>query len=123
MKWFIKCMKHYADFSGRARRMEYWMFVLCCVVLLIPATVLDNVLGLQVADGTVGIFYCLTALALFIPSIAVAVRRLHDTGRTGWWYLICLVPLIGGIWLLVLMLLEGQQGENKYGPDPKAVEA
>ena len=97
MNEFINCWKKYATFSGRARRKEYWLFVLFNAIALV---------------------YALSAI---LPSFAVCVRRLHDTNRSGWWILICLVPFIGGIWLLVLMLLDSTPGANQYGENPKGV--
>ena len=114
MNWYVKVLKQYADFSGRARRMEYWMFVLVNAiigfVLYLPAIV--------TGDQIWAILYYVYALAVLIPSLAVAVRRLHDTGRTGWWILIGLVPLVGLIVLLVFMFTDGEQGSNRYGQAP-----
>jgi uncharacterized membrane protein YhaH (DUF805 family) len=112
MEWYIKVLENYAVFEGRARRMEYWMFVLINLFIVIGAGLLDTALGL---GGTIGFLY---GLAIFIPSIAVSVRRLHDTGRTGWWILIGLIPLIGTLVLLVFYCLGGDPGDNEYGPDP-----
>jgi uncharacterized membrane protein YhaH (DUF805 family) len=116
MEWYLKVLKQYADFGGRARRKEYWMFVLFNVIIIVLLAAIDAALG---TDGILMILY---SLAVLIPSIAVAVRRLHDTGRSGWWVLIDFVPLlIGSIWLLVLMVLDSQPGENQYGPNPKEI--
>ncbi|MDE2307798.1 MAG: DUF805 domain-containing protein [Xanthomonadaceae bacterium] len=112
--WYLKCVKgHYADFDGRARRTEYWMFVLANTLIYIVMFVIGRIVGLPVIAG-------LYSLALLVPGIAVGVRRLHDTGRTGWWLLIALIPLIGTIWIIVLLALDGDQGDNPYGADPKA---
>ena len=95
MKWFIKVItQHYADFSGRARRKEYWMYTLFYLIFSFVAGFLDGIL-------TTNFISPLYILALFIPNLAVAVRRLHDTGRSGWWYLINLVPFLGTIVFLV----------------------
>ncbi|MCC5938222.1 MAG: DUF805 domain-containing protein [Lunatimonas sp.] len=120
MKWYLKVLRQYADFNGRARRKEYWMFVLFNIVFALVAMFFDNILGLTVAELPYGVFYFAYVLAVFIPGLAAAVRRLHDIGRSGWMILIGLIPIIGGIWLLVLMVTEGTSGENKYGSDPKA---
>ncbi len=120
MKWYLQVLKKYAVFSGRARRMEYWMFVLFYIIFGAVAVMLDNALGLTMGQYGYGPIYGIYVLAMLIPSLAVAVRRLHDTGRSGWWILIVFIPIIGVIWLLVLMVLEGDPGENKYGPNPKA---
>jgi len=120
MNWYLKVIKNYAVFSGRARRKEYWMFVLFNIIFCIVAAILDNILGMSIEGVGYGPIYIVYCLAILIPSLAVAVRRLHDTGRTGWFILIGLIPIIGGIWLLVLFCINGNAGENKYGPDPKA---
>lgn len=120
MNWYIQVLKKYAVFSGRARRKEYWMFVLFNIIFAVVAVILDNILGTSFQGAGYGLFYLLYGLAVIIPSIAVGVRRLHDTDRSGWWLLICLIPIIGGIWLIVLLATAGTAGENKYGADPKA---
>tara|TARA_B100000427_G_C15347411_1_gene523909 strand:+ start:241 stop:633 length:393 start_codon:yes stop_codon:yes gene_type:complete len=130
MEWYLKVMRdNYANFSGRARRKEYWMFYLFYVIALIVLMVLDNVLGTawtidagygQSVSMGYGWLYMIGALAHMIPGLAVSIRRLHDIGKSGWWVLISLVPLIGGIWLLVLWCTEGEKSENKWGSDPKA---
>ncbi len=121
MNWYLKVLKNYVGFSGRARRTEYWMFTLFSVIAAIIAMVLDNLLGLASSQLGYGPIYGLYALAVLLPSIAVGVRRLHDTDKSGWWMLIGLIPLLGAIVLLVFFVLEGTHGENRYGPDPKAV--
>lgn len=121
MNWYLKVLKQYADFSGRARRKEYWMFVLFNMIFAIVATILDNVLGIAMEGIGYGPLYGLYALAMLIPGLAVAVRRLHDVGKSGWMILIALIPLIGSIWLLVLMVTDSNAGENQYGQNPKEV--
>ncbi len=111
--------ENYANFNGRARRSEYWYFALGNLIILIIAAILDNVLGLTFDMVPYGYLYLLVALAVFIPGLAVAVRRLHDVGKSGWFYFIALIPIVGAIWLLVLFCTEGNSGENEYGPDPK----
>lgn len=123
MNWYLKVLKQYADFSGRARRKEYWMFVLFNLIFAIVAMILDNILGLTVGILPYGVFYVLYTLAVFIPGLAVAVRRLHDVGKSGWMILIALIPLIGVIWLLVLMVTDSNPGKNQYGSNPKEVTA
>lgn len=122
MEWYIKCWKNYAVFQGRARRKEFWMFALInwviCIALSFLCGLLVDSLG-TLAQVPYGIY----ALAILIPSLAVAVRRLHDINKSGWWYFIILIPLIGAIWFLVLLCTEGDKGDNKYGPNPKALEA
>jgi uncharacterized membrane protein YhaH (DUF805 family) len=112
MNWYLKCWKQYADFTGRARRTEYWMFALVNFGI---AVLLELILGFT-------FLYFLTyvySLAIFIPSLAVCVRRLHDIGRSGWWYLIGLIPVIGWILLIVWFCTDSQPGANKWGPNPK----
>lgn len=121
MNWYLKVLKeHYTDFTGRARRQEYWMFTLFQIMFVIVAVVLDSVLGLSFSSGTpYGWIYLIYILATFLPSLAVAVRRLHDVGKSGWFYLISLIPLIGSIWLLVLFCTDSEVGPNKWGDNPK----
>ena len=114
MNWYIDVLKKYAVFTGRARRTEYWMFAL---VSLIIGFVLGFVEGLVGGPGILGGVY---GLAVLIPGIAVSIRRLHDTARSGLWLLIAFVPVIGAIVLLVFMVTEGNSGDNQFGSDPKA---
>ena len=123
MKWYIKVLKQYSDFSGRAGRKEYWMFVLFNTIFIVTAMLIDNVLGTTIGGMGYGFFYVLYTLAVFVPAVAVCIRRLHDTGRSGWYFLVAFIPVIGGIWLLVLMVLDSRPGENRYGPNPKGVTA
>lgn len=119
MKWFLKVLQQYSDFDGRARRKEFWIFMLFNWMFGAVASTLDIVLGFSW-----GFFFLLNGLysiVLLIPSLAVAVRRLHDIGKSGWMLLILLIPVIGGIWMLVLLLREGNSFENEYGPNPKGV--
>lgn len=120
MNWYLKVMKQYADFNGRARRKEFWMFVLFNIIFAIVATMIDGGLGTNMAPLPYGYIYIAYCLVTFIPGLAVSVRRLHDVGKSGWWIFIALVPLIGAIWLLVLYCTDSQPGDNEYGPSPKA---
>jgi uncharacterized membrane protein YhaH (DUF805 family) len=119
MEWATLPLKRYAEFTGRSRRKEYWMFTLLVFVAAIVLSLVETLLGLGGMVGPYGPLTSLLLLAIFVPSIAVGIRRLHDTGRSGWWLLIGLVPLIGGIVLLVFYCSEGNKGPNEYGPDPK----
>ncbi|HEU0097909.1 MAG TPA: DUF805 domain-containing protein [Allosphingosinicella sp.] len=119
MEWATLPLKRYAEFSGRSRRKEYWMFFLLCMVVALVIGFVEGMLGLNNMVGPYGPLSTLFMLAILVPSIAVGIRRLHDTGRSGWWILIALVPLVGGIVLLVFYVLEGVRGPNEYGPDPK----
>jgi len=111
MEYFISALKKYADFNGRARRKEYWMFILFYFLLTIVIAILDIALGTT-------IFSVIFALLLLIPSISVAARRLHDTNRTGWWQLIAIVPLIG-LFILIYFLIQDSRKANNYGENPK----
>lgn len=122
MNWYLKVLKNYANFSGRARRKEYWFFVLFNVIFAVAAMILDNVLGLAMRDVGYGPFYLLYALATLIPGIAVSVRRLHDIGKSGWYFLLAFIPCVGGIILLVFALTPGDTYSNEYGADPKEFE-
>ena len=122
MSWYLKVLKNYFVFSGRARRKEYWMFFLFQLIFAIVAVVIDNALGLAIRDVGYGPFYLLFALGTFIPGLAVTIRRLHDTGKSGWYFFLGLIPLVGGIILLVFMVTAGDFGDNEYGDDPKADE-
>jgi uncharacterized membrane protein YhaH (DUF805 family) len=121
MNWFLGGLKKYADFSGRARRKEYWMFFLFYIIFAFVASILDSLLGLDFGDGMYGVIYLLYSLALLLPYLAVGVRRLHDIGKSGWWLFIAFIPLAGAIWLIVLLATDGQPGENEYGPNPKEI--
>ncbi|WP_233356542.1 DUF805 domain-containing protein [Pseudomonas mangrovi] len=112
--WYVDVLKKYAVFDGRARRAEYWWFTLFSVIASIVLSIIDGILGMpSVLSG-------IYALAVLLPSIGVAIRRLHDTGRSGWWLLLALVP-IAGIVLIVFLALDSQPGENQYGPNPKGL--
>ena len=150
MKWFIKCLRHYADFSGRARRKEYWMFMLFSMITAIVIGVLmilvfmltknhyynelipyglseEQVRAVQIGNlnymkaiyNVSSIVYLSYSIIMILPSMAVAVRRLHDIGKSGWMLLVSLIPIVGEIWLLVLMVIDSQTGENQYGINPK----
>ena len=120
MNWYLKGLKQYTDFSGRARRKEYWMFALFNMIFAIAAMLLDNLLGITFGEIPYGFIYLLYALTVFLPGLAVLVRRLHDGGKSGWMALVSLIPLIGGIWLLVLLVNDSESGSNKWGPNPKS---
>jgi uncharacterized membrane protein YhaH (DUF805 family) len=119
MEYMIMPLKRYADFQGRSRRKEYWMFALFIFLVSIVLTMVDMGMGTGTPTGF-GILSGLFSLAILIPSIAVGVRRLHDTDRSGWWILIGLIPLIGAIVLLVFYVQDGTPGPNKFGASPKA---
>lgn len=132
MNWMLMPLRRYADFSGRSRRKEYWMFTLFILLVYVVFFTL-----LAVGGGLTGLFepgagteipvvgwivmglLVIFALAIFIPALAVVVRRLHDQDKSGWFILIQFIPYIGGIIMLIFMCIEGTKGENRYGPDPK----
>ncbi len=121
MKWFLAALKKYADFSGRARRSEYWFFALFFILICIGLVFIDGLIGTVRPEVGIGILTGLFILAMLVPSLAVTVRRLHDTDRSGWWYFIQLVPLVGPIVLFVFTVQDSQAGANRFGPNPKAV--
>ncbi|MCX0429841.1 DUF805 domain-containing protein [Aeromonas veronii] len=115
MNWYISVLKQYAVFSGRARRTEYWMFVLCNVIVMLLLGMVDKMIG-----GDNELISSIYSLAVLLPSLAVAARRLHDTDRSAWWLLLGLIPVIGTLVLIYFMVCNGQQGPNRFGDDPKA---
>ena len=119
MNWYLEVLKKYAVFSGRARRKEYWYFVLFNIIISIVLVMIDSMTGSFSAEGGMGLLSGIYTLAVLIPSVAVSVRRLHDTNRSGWWLLISLVPLIGGFVLLVFLVFDSEPEENQYGANPK----
>jgi uncharacterized membrane protein YhaH (DUF805 family) len=122
MNWYIQVLKKYAVFSGRARRKEYWMFFLFNIIFAASASFLDNMIGTTIGDSSFGVLHTLYSLTVIVLGLAVTVRRLHDTDRSGWWIFIVLIPLIGTVWLLILMVDNSTSGENKYGQNPKEAE-
>jgi uncharacterized membrane protein YhaH (DUF805 family) len=129
MRWYLEAFRKYAEFDGRARRKEYWFFALfnflAAMGLMLVAAAIGALFGRDSKDVVGFLLFVpisLYWLAILIPSLAVTVRRLHDTGRSGWWWLISFVPFVGGIILLVFTVLEGDPGPNMYGPDPKVGE-
>lgn len=117
MNWFVKCLQNYVTFSGRARRKEFWMFILFYVIFSFACGICDLAIGREF--GLQDIFN----LAFFLPSISVFVRRMHDIDRSGWWFWLGLLPIVGWIILIVFECTEGTKGTNRFGPDPKAGEA
>lgn len=112
MNWYLKVVKNYTNFNGRARRKEYWMYTLFNMIFLIVAMILDGMLGTKLQGMDYGLFYIVYSLATLLPSIAVGVRRMHDVGKSGWFLLI-------PIYNLILALTEGEKTTNEYGEDPK----
>lgn len=118
MDWYLQVLKKYTVFNGRARRKEYWIFFLANIIISSGLNAVEVVLGIA-PESDQSILASIYALAVFLPGLAVTVRRLHDTGRSGWWIIIPFIPLIGVIILLAFLLQDSQSGENKYGPNPK----
>ena len=120
MGWFIKVVKSFS-FSGRARRKEYWMFTLLVVFITILLGFADKTLGTYMEGSELGFLGLGFFVLILVQAIAVSVRRLHDAGRTGWWFLVQFVPYLGTVVWVVFAVLPGQKGENRFGPDPKQV--
>lgn len=122
--YFLDIIKNkYADFNGRARRAEYWKYILVYLIIYVAIAIVGGILG-QIASFLGSIFYLilsLLSLAVLVPSLAVAVRRLHDTNKSGWFLLLSFIPLVG-FYVIYLLVIEGDKGDNQYGPDPKAGE-
>jgi uncharacterized membrane protein YhaH (DUF805 family) len=112
----------YSDFGGRAPRSEYWYWTLFIALLVfagfVAMAIFDALLGDQIGTVVAGILYIFAALGLIVPSLAVTVRRLHDTNSSGWWYLLALIPYLGGTIMFVWCCIKGTNGENRFGPDP-----
>lgn len=113
------CLSKYVGFSGRARRSEYWFFALFGVLAGIVASVLDSILGTDYGSSGNGLLGTVVSLGLFLPQLAVGARRLHDTGRSGWWQLLWIIPIIGWILLIVWLATDSTPGDNQHGPNPK----
>jgi uncharacterized membrane protein YhaH (DUF805 family) len=119
MNWFLTALKKYAVFSGRSRRSEYWYFGLFYLVIYLGLVMVDGITGSFDFRSGFGLLSGLFTLAVLIPSLSVSVRRLHDTGRSGWWLLIGLIPVVGAIILIVFLAQDGEAGTNRFGANPK----
>ena len=117
MNWYLKALKNYVNFQGRARRKEYWMFVLFNIIISLILTVVE--LSANIDPLLTGLY----SLFILLPSLAITVRRLHDTGKSGWWILISLIPIVGSIILLVFTCLDSEGNDNHYGSNPKFKES
>ncbi|GIU50507.1 hypothetical protein A9267_12930 [Shewanella sp. UCD-FRSSP16_17] len=122
MDWYIKVLKNYINFKDRARRKEYWFFVLFNVIAGILLGIMDNITGTLNQETGYGLLSGIYSLAVFLPALGVSVRRLHDTDRSGWWILIALIPLIGALILLYFFVSDSQEETNRFGPNPKGNE-
>ena len=118
--WMLMPLRRYADFNGRSRRKEYWMFLLGVLIVAIVLGIIEGVLGLNgMVAGVYGPLTLLLVLALIVPGIAVQVRRFHDQDKSGWFVLLALIPFLGGLIVLVFMCLGGTKGPYRFGPDPE----
>ncbi len=119
MSWFIIALKKYATFSGRARRSEYWYFTLFYLLIYLVLMFVDMTMGAFSSKEGIGVLTTLFTLAMLLPSLAVTIRRLHDTGHSGWWILLGALPFLGGLILFVFFVRDGDPGTNEFGEDPK----
>ncbi|MFI5734122.1 DUF805 domain-containing protein [Kribbella sp. NPDC051587] len=119
MHWYVEVLKKYAVFRGRARRKEYWLYTLVNLVVSIVLAIVDRLLG---TDGRIDLISGVYGLLVLVPTLAVTVRRLHDTDRSGWWILLNLFPVVGWLVVLVFNVMDGTPGPNRHGADPKSPE-
>ncbi len=119
MNWYLEVLRKYAEFNGRASRQEYWFFLLFNLLISAFLATIDFFSGTFNVETGFGLLSGIYSLAVLVPSIAVTVRRLHDTDRSGWWLFIGLIPIIGGIVLFIFTILDSTSGDNQYGPNPK----
>ena len=119
LNYYLSVLKKYAVFTGRARRKEYWFFILFNIIASFILGFIDGMTGTFSAEAGLGLLGGIYTLAVVIPSIAVSIRRLHDIGKSGWWFLLILIPIIGPIALIVFFVFDSQPQENEYGPNPK----
>ena len=122
MSWYIEVLKKYAVFSGRARRSEYWFFALFNIIIGIVLIIIDSLIGTTSEGAAIGLLTGIYSLAVLIPGLAVAVRRLHDTEKSAWALLVMLIPLIGGFIFLYFMVSDSDPGRNRYGRHPDYAE-
>jgi uncharacterized membrane protein YhaH (DUF805 family) len=115
MHYYVRVLRLYADFSGRARRKEYWMFVLINLIVTFALDRIDTQTGLYHSYTGLGILGTIYTLAVIIPGLAVSVRRMHDVGYSGWTLLVVLIPIIGAVWVFIMLVTEGERKENQYG--------
>ena len=118
LEYYKKYWQNYVNFQGRARRSEYWYPMLCNIIVAVVLGILATLTSLV---SVFAILISLFSLAILLPSLSVEIRRLHDIGKSGWWLFIALVPMVGGILLLVWFCTDSNPGENQYGPNPKGV--
>ncbi len=117
-------LKKYAEFNGRAGRREFWMFVLISFIISIALSIVDSALGTKIAGSygsNTGVLGSLYSLAILVPSVAVNIRRLHDTNHSGWWWFLWLIPIVGWIIMIVWLATDSMLEDNQYGPNPKGM--
>ncbi|QJR81265.1 DUF805 domain-containing protein [Alteromonas pelagimontana] len=119
MNWYLLALSKYAVVSGRSRRKEYWMFVLINLLINVVLMLVDRMTNLYSESWEVGLLSGVYSLFVLIPSVTLMIRRLHDSGRSGWWFLLVLLPVIGTIMLFIFAILDSSPGANEYGPNPK----
>lgn len=119
MNWYLMALKKGLTFRGRSRRKEFWYFVLISLLVSIALSFIDGMLGWYDLQAGIGILSGIYSLLIILPNIALSVRRLHDTNRSGWWILLVLIPIIGFLVLLYFCVKNGTSGQNDFGYDPK----
>lgn len=122
MQWYVRAFRRYGVFSGRAYRQELWLFILWSMVFSLLLSIIDRAADLIVIDDDpfqIGICQLVYLIVTFVPTIALTCRRLHDTGRSGWWQVISVIPIVGLIVMIVWFATPGTTGPNQYGPDPR----
>jgi uncharacterized membrane protein YhaH (DUF805 family) len=122
MNWYVAVLKKYAVFEGRASRTEFWMYALFNFIVSVVLGIIDGMLGLRFGPG-IGLLGAIYGLGVLLPGVGVSIRRMHDTGKSGWWLLIAFVPFIGWIIVIVLLALDSEPGQNQYGPSVKGAAA
>jgi uncharacterized membrane protein YhaH (DUF805 family) len=120
VQYYLACWQKCLDFRGRSRRAEFWYFVLCNIIVSLILQAIDRALGLYQDDKKTGVLQGIYDFAIILPSLAVGVRRLHDIGKSGWWYAINLVPCLGWIAFIIFAAQEGEPQSNAWGPNPKS---
>ena len=119
MNWFLYSLSQYSNFQGRARRREYGWYTVFATLIILALVGIDYALGWMDAERGLGILSAIGAIVLMLPSLSLSVRRLHDHNATGWWVLICIIPLMSFFFTLFMIFAQGNEGENRFGPDPR----
>lgn len=122
MNWYLEALKKFTEFNGRASRQEYWYFVLFNILISIGLGLVDRITGSFDPLSGVGLLGGIYGLIILLPGLAVSVRRLHDTNRSGWWVLLPFIPILGGLIFLYFLVLDSSPDRNNYGESPKGFE-